>query len=66
MSQTVRTFNESIRPILIPLESVVLSPAWVKFMEFCARLGHGEIEKVKIQDGVPVLAEKVTEKTKFA
>ena len=44
---------------------VVVSPRWLKFMEFCKKIGHGEIEKLKIADGMPVLAEKVTEKTKF-
>lgn len=44
---------------------VVVSPGWVKFIDFCKKIGHGEIEKVKIADGIPVLAEKVTEKTKF-
>jgi hypothetical protein len=34
-------------------------------MEFCRTLGYGEIEKLKIQDGLPMLAEKVTQKVKF-
>lgn len=40
-------------------------PAWARLMEFCADLGHGEIEKLKIQDGVPVIADVVREKVKF-
>ena len=44
----------------------VLSPGWVKFIEFCKGIGHGEIEKLKIANGMPVLAEKVIQKTKFA
>ena len=28
--------------------------AWLRLMRYCAELGHGEIEKLKIQDGVPV------------
>jgi len=60
MSQYSRPFSE--RPIL----SRDVPPAWVKFMDFCKSIGHGEIEKLKIADGVPVLAEKVIEKTKFA
>jgi hypothetical protein len=40
-------------------------PAWARLMEYCAGLGHGEIEKLKIQDGVPVIAEIVREKVKF-
>lgn len=34
-------------------------------MVFCAKVGHGEIEKLKIQDGVPMIAETVTKKVKF-
>jgi len=40
-------------------------PAWVRLMRYCAELGHGEIEKLKIQDGVPVIADVVREKVKF-
>ncbi len=40
-------------------------PAWIRLMRYCAELGHGEIEKLKIQDGVPVIADVVREKVKF-
>ena len=40
-------------------------PAWLRLMRFCSELGHGEIEKLKIQDGVPVIADIVREKVKF-
>jgi hypothetical protein len=43
-----------------------LHPAWRAFIEYCAELKHGEIETLKIQDGVPVLAEVVKKKVKFA
>jgi hypothetical protein len=26
-------------------------PAWLRLMQYCANLGHGEIQKLKIQDG---------------
>ena len=38
---------------------------WVAFIHYCATLKHGEIERLKIQDGLPVLAEVVREKIKF-
>lgn len=47
----------------LPLQ---VSPAWFKFIEYCKVIGHGEIDKLKIHNGVPVLAEKVVQKTKFA
>jgi len=37
----------------------VLHPAWWAFIEYCAKLGHGEVEKLKVQDGLPVIAEAV-------
>lgn len=45
--------------------SVDLHPAWVRLIHYCAELGHGEIEKLKIQDGVPVVADVVRGKVKF-
>ena len=43
-----------------------LHPAWSAFIKYCERLNHGEIEKLKIQDGLPVLAEVITQKVKFS
>ena len=44
---------------------VRLTPAWREFMRFCRELRHGEIERLSIQDGVPVLAELTRKKIKF-
>jgi hypothetical protein len=38
---------------------------WADFIKFCEKLKFGEIEKLKIQDGVPCAAEIVTQKIKF-
>jgi hypothetical protein len=42
-----------------------LPPAWRAFIRFCAQLQHGEIERLSIQDGLPVLAETTKKKVKF-
>lgn len=42
-----------------------LHPAWRAFIRYCEELGHGEIERLKIQDGLPVLAEVATKKVRF-
>ena len=42
-----------------------LAPAWCEFIRFCTDLKHGEIERLSIQDGVPVLAEITKKKVKF-
>jgi hypothetical protein len=44
---------------------VRLSPAWREFIRFCKDLRHGEIERLSIQDGIPVLAEITKRKIKF-
>ncbi len=48
-----------------PLSVASLRPAWSAFVRFCEELGHGEIDCLKIQDGVPVLAEVTKKKIKF-
>lgn len=40
-------------------------PAWAAFVRYCQELRHGEIECLKIQDGLPVLAEVTKKKVKF-
>jgi hypothetical protein len=42
-----------------------LAPVWREFIRFCAELKHGEIERLSIQDGVPVLAEITKRKVRF-
>ena len=42
-----------------------LHPAWVEFIRFCRQMRHGEIDQLKIQDGLPTLAETVRQKVKF-
>jgi len=43
-----------------------LHPAWFSFIRHCHELRHGEIERLVIQDGLPVLAEVTRRKVKFA
>jgi hypothetical protein len=42
-----------------------LHPAWLEFIRFCRQMRHGEIDQLKIQDGLPMLAETVRQKVKF-
>lgn len=42
-----------------------LHPAWATFVRYCQELRFGEIVCLKIQDGLPVLAEVSTRKIKF-
>jgi hypothetical protein len=57
------------RPISFPLSAGEpehsLPAAWREFIRYCRELGHGEIQRLSIQDGVPVLAEVTTRKIKF-
>lgn len=42
-----------------------LHPAWQSLIAHCQEIGYGEIERVKIQDGIPVLIEKTITRTKL-
>jgi len=42
-----------------------LHPAWAAFIRHCRDLGFGEISHLKIQDGLPVMAEETKKKVKF-
>lgn len=42
-----------------------LPAAWREFIRFCGQMKHGEIERLSIQDGLPVLAEITKKKVKF-
>ena len=42
-----------------------IPPAWAAFVRYCQQLRHGEIERLKIQDGLPMIADIVRQKVKF-
>lgn len=67
MAEMARSDLEAIvvRRMSAMRSSAAVHPAWERLMQYCAELGHGEIEKLKIQDGVPVIADVVREKVKF-
>ncbi len=46
--------------------SVYLHANWCDFIALCEKMGFGEIENLKIQDGLPVVAEVVKKKINFS
>lgn len=48
-----------------PVETKCLHPAWLAFIRHCREMGFGEISQLKIQDGLPIMAEETTKKVKF-
>lgn len=42
-----------------------LHPAWDQFIRYCEELQFGDLEKVRIQNGIPMLVEVTTKKVKF-
>ena len=42
-----------------------LHPAWRALIRLCRDLRHGEIERIKIQDGLPVSADVVRKKIRW-
>jgi hypothetical protein len=62
--------SEATRPGIFPPlvsggQEAPLPPAWREFIRYCRDLRHGEIERLSIQDGLPVLAEMTRKKVKF-
>jgi hypothetical protein len=59
-------FNRQMTMLPSPGEKDEPLPgAWREFIRFCVDLRHGEIEKLSIQDGLPVMAEMTKKKVKF-
>lgn len=48
------------------LSEASIHPSWLRLIRYCAELRHGEIEKLKIQDGLPMAAEVTTKKVRFS
>ena len=46
--------------------SVYLHGNWCDFITLCEKMGFGEIENLKIQDGLPMVAEVVKKKINFS
>jgi len=45
--------------------NVGVHPAWLALMRHCREVGFGEIERLKIQDGVPVMIETTIKRTRL-
>jgi hypothetical protein len=43
-----------------------IHPMWYAFIKYCETLGYGEIQKLRIENGLPVGAEEVKKKIKFS
>ena len=66
MAEIARTNLDVALAGTAPRGNNSVHPAWLRLMRYCAELGHGEIEKLKIQDGLPMAAEVTTRKIKFS
>ena len=66
MAEKSGTNAQILRSGAHALRSGIVHPAWTRLIEYCAELEHGEIEKLKIQDGVPMTAEVTMKKIKFS
>jgi len=44
---------------------VTIDPAWHFLIAYCKPMQYGEIKKLHIQDGLPILAEEMRKKIKF-
>jgi len=48
------------------IRNVYLHENWCDFISLCEKLDFGEIENLKIQNGLPVVAEVVKKKINFS
>ena len=55
--------NAKSKPISIT--EPPLPAAWYEFIRYCRELRFGEIERLSIQNGLPVLAQVTRKKIKF-
>jgi hypothetical protein len=46
-------------------QAEAIHPAWLAFIRHCRGLEFGEISTLKIQNGIPVMAEESRRKIKF-
>lgn len=40
-------------------------PVWYAFIKYCQEIQNGEIERLKVQNGLPMIAEEVKRNIKF-
>ena len=62
MQKEVKKSDEKINNF----RNVYLHANWCDFITLCEKMGFGEIENLKIQDGLPVVAEVVKKKINFS
>jgi hypothetical protein len=46
--------------------SIPIHPAWLCFIDYCSSVKSGEIETLKIQNGLPIMAVETKSKVKFS
>ena len=57
--------ERDLQPVPRRVGATELPTAWREFIRFCGDLRFGEIERLSIQNGLPVLAEITKKKVKF-
>jgi hypothetical protein len=61
------TTGDNRQPIAFPAvrDGDELPAAWRELIRYCRDLRFGEIERLSIQDGLPVMAETIRKKVRF-
>lgn len=52
-------------PVVGELSTAPLHPAWRALMRLCREIQHGELERLVVQDGLPVLVELTRKKVRL-
>jgi len=56
-----------VRPLseeYLKYKFIRIHPTWYSFITYCEEIKYGKIEKLKIQGGLPMIAEKAKRKIK--
>ena len=61
MHEEIKRMDDALRESRL----IRIHPVWYSFIKYCETMKYGEIDKLKIQDGLPMLAEEVKKKIKF-
>lgn len=61
MNKVIKKFDGGLKEA----KTIQIHPLWYAFIKYCETLRFGEIQKLKIENGLPTSAEEVKKKIKF-
>lgn len=62
MEKDIKSFDGGLKET----KTLRIHPMWFSFIKYCETLRYGEIQKLRIENGLPTGAEEVKKKIKFS